>query len=202
MPSAIDVAEYLVRLASRDSGEDRDPISNLRLQKLLYYCQGWHLAVFGEPLFTGRIEAWTLGPVVREVYDHYRDNFDIRPENSVGTLELADRSKKIVEWVWERYKRFSATALKDKTHQEAPWVETRGDLPADARSELEITPEALRAYFLHLYADHLHRQDPRIDPATWVKSDEAFATGQARSAEEILREIRRRRTEGHRVTNQ
>ena len=43
-------------------------VSPLRLQKLLYYCQGWSLALLGRPLFRQPIEAWMNGPVVKDVY--------------------------------------------------------------------------------------------------------------------------------------
>lgn len=54
-----------------------DPLTNMKLQKLLYYAQGWHLALKGDALFDERIEAWPHGPVVPPVYGtfkHYRWN--------------------------------------------------------------------------------------------------------------------------------
>ena len=52
----LDIAnKILARGSSDDSGE---LISNLKLQKLLYYMQGFHLAYFNEPLFEEDIEAW------------------------------------------------------------------------------------------------------------------------------------------------
>lgn len=194
MPQAIDVAEYLVHLAASEAGEDRDPICNLRLQKLLYYAQGWHLAAFGRVLFAGRVEAWTHGPVVKEVYPVFKGQYDIQLTRAAELISLPDEAKKFVRWVWERYKGDSASALRTKTHQEAPWLDARGDLPADAWCDREITPESMRAYFLPRYIAYLRRQDARIDPAAWKKSAEDFAAGRARPAEEILREVRSRRT--------
>ena len=66
MTHALNVARYLIKLAG--SGAERDPLTNLRLQKLLYHAQGWHLAVFGRPLFPDQLEAWPQGPVVPDVY--------------------------------------------------------------------------------------------------------------------------------------
>ena len=43
-------------------------IGALKLQKLLYYCQGHHLAATGEPLFTEAIKAWDNGPVVGQLW--------------------------------------------------------------------------------------------------------------------------------------
>src|SRR5438552_2691079 len=69
MASYLDVARYFVQLAGE--GEDGDPLTPMRLHKLLYYAQGWALAVLGKPLFTGRFEAWVHGPVLRDLYPQF-----------------------------------------------------------------------------------------------------------------------------------
>ena len=56
MLSAQDIADYLLAFVNRDEGE---LLSNLKLQKLLYYAQGFYLALYDKPLFEDRIEAWT-----------------------------------------------------------------------------------------------------------------------------------------------
>lgn len=61
---ALDVAKYFLFLArNREAG---DTISNLKIQKMLYYAQGYSLALFNKPLFDDRIEAWKHGPVVKK----------------------------------------------------------------------------------------------------------------------------------------
>ena len=69
MPSAVDVARYFLAQSDDDAG---DIISNLKLQKLLYYAQGVTLALTGKPLFSDPIEAWQHGPVVPSVYRLYK----------------------------------------------------------------------------------------------------------------------------------
>ena len=71
MMPAHDVAKYFVSLVDEEAG---DSISNLKLQKLLYYAQGAHLALRDEPLFGEPIEAWTHGPVVPSVYRQYKQH--------------------------------------------------------------------------------------------------------------------------------
>jgi uncharacterized phage-associated protein len=66
--NASEVANYLVA-SFRDAG---DPLTNLKLQKLLYYAQGWYLAIHDEALFDERIEAWPRGPVVPPVYGSFK----------------------------------------------------------------------------------------------------------------------------------
>lgn len=71
---ALDIAKKLIKLADYDTANGGDNLTNLRLQKLLYYEQGYHLAQFGTPLFDEQIEAWMYGPVVPSVYEHYHSN--------------------------------------------------------------------------------------------------------------------------------
>ena len=69
MHTAFSVAKYFLFLSDEEAG---DTISNLKLQKLLYYAQGFHLALNDSPLFAESIEAWTHGPVVPVVYQLYK----------------------------------------------------------------------------------------------------------------------------------
>ena len=69
MLSCFDVAKYFATLVESDAG---DSISNLKLQKLAYYAQGFHLAMYDTPLFPERIYAWAHGPVVEELYHAYK----------------------------------------------------------------------------------------------------------------------------------
>ena len=70
---ALDIANKILAKASSNPNEE-DLISNMKLQKLLYYQQGFHLAYFGTPLFDEEIEAWMYGPAVPGVYEHFKGN--------------------------------------------------------------------------------------------------------------------------------
>ena len=71
MISAKTLAEYLIYLNYEIQGQDAD-ITPMKLQKLLYYCQGYSLALTGKPIFYEEIEAWKNGPVVESVYQEYK----------------------------------------------------------------------------------------------------------------------------------
>ncbi len=146
MATALDVAKYLIQLAS--SGSEPDPLTHLRLQKLLYYAQGWSLAQRNKPLFTERIEAWANGPVVRVVYPAFADcGFEAIDPKRGGPGDLTEEERAFVRDVWEAYKGYSATALREMTHGEAPWKDARGDLgPAD-KSRCEIPRSAMKHFF-------------------------------------------------------
>ena len=66
---ATSIGDYLVCFG-RDVG---DPLTNLKLQKLLYYAQGWFLAKNRRTLFGEPLRAWVRGPVVYEVWAKFRN---------------------------------------------------------------------------------------------------------------------------------
>lgn len=195
MPRAIDIARYLIRLASPTESEDADCLCTMRLQKLLYYAQGWHLGATGQPLFGETIEAWKHGPVVRVVYPVFKGYpLAIPPAEGREDDALTDQTKEFLRAIWKQYGGFSGTALRNMTHRERPWIDARGDLPEDAHSDEEITQHSMRDYFLPRYVAQLKKSDPRVSLAAWKTSAEAVASGQASTAGDIRRELRDRRS--------
>ena len=122
-PSASDVAQYFLSLVDEDEG---DFISNLKLQKLLYYAQGMHLAMFDEPLFDEHIEAWAHGPVVRKVYDEYAIcGANPIPRPSELNLEMLDQDMRdFLDEVYSVFGQYDAWKLREMTHEEPPWRDT------------------------------------------------------------------------------
>jgi uncharacterized phage-associated protein len=182
MADPIHVARYLLQLASREA--EAEPITQMRLHKLLYYVQGWSLAQRGEPLFAGRIEAWTHGPVVRQVYPAFADFGDAPIAPPAGEVELNAADRAFVESIWESYKMHSATRLRAMTHRERPWRETRGGLSDAEKSDSEI-PQDLMAEFFHdefaqhqvpgLELDRIRRAEQDIAAGRYVELDDVFA---------------------------
>lgn len=146
--TAAEVARYLLWRIAQERPEDPDYLTNLKLQKLLYYVQGWHLAETGRPAFADEIQAWREGPVVPSVYQVYRA-LGKRPIVDVpeDAPQLDEQVRAVVESVWQRYKNYSAFHLSDLTHDESPWQAARGDLPATAQSNAPITLGQLSAEF-------------------------------------------------------
>jgi uncharacterized phage-associated protein len=66
MLKAKDVAEWFINWAASD--EESSDLTNMKLQKVLYYAQGHHVGQYGKPLFGDQIEAWSHGPVVASVW--------------------------------------------------------------------------------------------------------------------------------------
>lgn len=119
----LDVANELLRLAENE--DDGDLMTNLKLQKMLYYQQGFHLAYFGTPLFDEDIEAWMYGPVVPKVYDAYeqygRNGIESNPQKEV---EMEPLEWRLFLKVYDIYGQYSAIGLMNMTHNEPTWINT------------------------------------------------------------------------------
>jgi len=123
MSKAIDVSLLFLKWAYSDG----DVITNLKMQKLLYYAQAWHLVYFDKPLFNENIKAWDLGPVIPSVYNEYKE-FGASPiiieikeqiENNYDVHTL-----KFLLAVYGNYIKYSAHELVNITHNEKPWIES------------------------------------------------------------------------------
>lgn len=148
MTTALQVARHLVQIACADE----DPLTHLRLQKLLYYVQGWSLAIRNRPMFADRIEAWVHGPVVPAVWQKFTKHGRqvILPDQERAAVGLTPGEQDFVARVWDAYKDFSAFRLRAMTHNEPPWKKARRGLPSDHYSGEEITQQFLREYFSSL----------------------------------------------------
>lgn len=139
-----DLADWFVRRADLESG---DAMTHLKLQKLLYYAQAWHLANYNRRLFDEDLKAWTHGPVVPSVWHKYR-NFGwdiIQPAKTAA--KVADATASFLENVYNIYGKYSGKALEDLTHDELPWKEARGDLPIQAKSTTPISDKTMRDFY-------------------------------------------------------
>jgi len=115
----------------------------LKLQKLLYYAQGFHLALFNKPLFDDKIEAWKHGPVVRSVYRVYSQNKASFIKKTKIDQEMYSRSTQLfLNEIWRVYGQFSGWKLRELTHNEPPWKN------AFAKGQnTVISHESLRKFF-------------------------------------------------------
>ena len=118
-------------------------ITNLKLQKLLYYVQAICLMAFNKKAFSSKILAWSYGPVVSEVYNQYKENHanGIKSEKSVKKISAG--LYRIIDEVVNSYGSMDATKLIDFTHEEEPWIETKN-------SE-EINIDSIKRYFDKVY---------------------------------------------------
>ena len=142
-PSAIEISKYIIRFFQKRE----DPITNLKLQKLLYYVQGWYLGLYEEELFSKDFQAWINGPVVPEVFQQYKDNRWNPIVNEVEEVKISDDIKKHVDEVLEVYGGDTGWALEMRTRRETPWINARGGIPADESSNNIISKESMKLFF-------------------------------------------------------
>ncbi|MBF0176496.1 MAG: SocA family protein [Magnetococcales bacterium] len=139
--TCLNVANYFLSLADEEAG---DLISNMKLQKLVYYAQGFHLAMFDKPLFAEPVAAWTHGPVIPLLYQKFKE-FGSGPIPRPERV-LADRFPKelcdFLNEVYNEYGQYDAWKLRNLTHEEPPWRETYNREPGGC-----IPLDAMKDYF-------------------------------------------------------
>jgi len=125
--------------------EGAEFISNLKLQKLLYYAQGCFLAVNNRPLFEDPIVAWQHGPVVESVYHEYKSNGanGIHFEDDFDFSVFTSEENELLQEVYDIFGQYSAWKLRNMTHEETPWKST---LPNTV-----IPQDAIKEYFKQEY---------------------------------------------------
>lgn len=139
--SAENIAEwFLNKNRIQMNFEDSEYITNLKLQKLLYYAQGTYLAKKDEPLFNDNFLAWEHGPVIRKIYDKYKSNgSDGIRYNEDFKIDIDEETERILEEVYNEYGQYTAWKLRNMTHEESPWKTT-------PRNEV-ISKEKIKDYF-------------------------------------------------------
>ena len=107
--------------------EDTDDISNMKLQKLLFYAQSAFLAIKGEALFDNKILAWQHGPVIKEVYEKYKDkgNQGIIEYDENNLKDISKEDNDLLIDVYNLFGEYSAWGLRNLTHSENPWKSTK-----------------------------------------------------------------------------
>ena len=136
----INVVKFFLKLQESDS-DSGDVITNLKAQKLLYYAQGISLAKTGKALFDDDFVAWQHGPVVPALYRTLKQfgSSQIELPDDLDLDKFDDEQMDILISVYKTYGQYSAWKLRDMTHQEEPWKNTRID-------EI-ISKEAIQNFF-------------------------------------------------------
>jgi uncharacterized phage-associated protein len=138
--SVHDVAAYIL---SKQGG-----MSAMKLQKLCYYSQAWHLVWDEEPLYPERIEAWANGPVTYALFDEHRGQFSVGGSWKRGNVaNLTPSQRETIDIVLANYGKLSGQELSALTHSEGPWRDARRGLPDTTRSSAEITHEAMADFY-------------------------------------------------------
>lgn len=141
MAQFLDVAKYIT--------EKMGEISAMKLQKLMYYSQAWHMAWEDEELFIEDFQAWANGPVIPELYQKHKGMFKVSSElfSSANSSLLLDEERESVDEVLGYYGEKSAQWLSSLTHQEAPWLDARDGYEIGERCEVIISKASIHEYY-------------------------------------------------------
>ena len=146
MYNALSVAHYIINYCN----EQGRGISNLKLQKILYFVQAEFLVSTpnNRPCFKDRIEAWDFGPVIPNVYHQYKFfGSSIIPSGINDALapyfeEISLDDQVMIDSIVDNASRYTTSQLVQITHNQAPWKNAyrRG-------FNNEITNKAILDYF-------------------------------------------------------
>lgn len=153
--NVLDVSRYIINYSNaKDYG-----ISNLKLQKILYFVQAYFLIQTGFPCFKEKIEAWDFGPVIPVAYRAFKGfaSTDIPTINSYIAYDkhkiweteriefnegcIDNKDKVLIDKVVDKFSEYSATDLVKLTQHQKPWID------AINSERAEITKESILEYF-------------------------------------------------------
>lgn len=134
---ALDVANTFIQLGLNN----HRPITHMQLQKLLYYAQGWYLALVNEPLFNEEFKKWPFGPVCPPVYNKLKRIGGAPITSYIPKAQYIEDQDtcKYLKKIWDIYGKHSGPQLMLLSHSEAPWI--------NACDYELISKDSLIAYF-------------------------------------------------------
>jgi uncharacterized phage-associated protein len=158
-----------------------------KLHKLLYYCQGHHLAAFGEPLFRETVSAWDMGPVVGTLWSEEK-----RGERPLVNTALTEAQLNTIGYVISRYGALTGKDLENLTHSEPPWQLADARRSPGGRARIERG--WMREYFRTSGAAGADQEDAPLDSAMvaeWLRDADRRRRGpvQPDSPDEVRRRI-------------
>ena len=175
MIDCLNAARYFIMRAYEDGLEAE--MTNMKVQKLLYYAQSLHLALYNEPLFEAEIQAWRYGPVCPPAYKFYSEfeakQLPIPQQESL--LQLPSEKKELLEEIWEYFGGYHAYGLSDMTHVEFPWKKARKGLPPQASSTEPILLNDMKELG-YQKLDRIERDRPAYELAMSETVNNAFAS--------------------------
>ena len=133
------------------------PMSHLKLQKLVFYCDAYHLAYFGEELVDDQFEAWVHGPVSRKLYNSLKDKSILYSDIAYSPIkgidedklfaELSSDQQSLLKEVLDTLSSWTALELERATHREKPWIDARGNISIAEKSNAIISKEEMMSFY-------------------------------------------------------
>lgn len=141
-----DVAYFFLNIVDRDSGSTITP---LKLQKLLYYAQGYYLARNNKELFKEDFQAWAHGPANPEIYRKYK-NYEYSSIDSPSKDDVPIFKENLIDFlyvIWNTFGIYDGKYLEDLTHEEEPWINARKGYKPGEKCEVVISKNSMKKFF-------------------------------------------------------
>ena len=131
--------------------------TNLSFEKLnilLYYCQGWHLALNNKNLFEEDFTGGVFGPIIISLYDYYK-NKDIKltsyrqTVSYISDFKISKDLKSHIDEVLEIYENYTMSMLTNMIRHEFPYINSRKKLKSSERGKNIILKSDMKRYFLN-----------------------------------------------------
>ena len=170
MANVFDVADFFIKTTNQS--ED-DQITNLKLNKLLYYAQGVSLARTGKPMFNDALEAWQYGPVVPTVYRKYKvcGKQPIPSSGDVDRNLFTEEEFNILLDVMRELGQYTGSALVSFTHQPGtPWDNAR--ISGCRLLSEEVLKEYFTSHPVPSYTEKITAERVEKLPADWYDPNE------------------------------
>ena len=147
---SIALANYVLARAGK--------MEHLKLQKLLYYMEAYHLAYFDASLIDDHFEAWMHGPVSRKVWNHFKkpsavyNLVSVPTDRAPGYIRFFERTltptqQELLQDVLKNYGKDSSYQLECQTHNETPWVEARAGVPPTDVCKNDISKDTMKNFY-------------------------------------------------------
>jgi uncharacterized phage-associated protein len=160
--NALDMAHYILKYASTK----QIPVTNLKLQKLLFFCHGWYLVSKGSLLFTESFEAWPKGPAIYDVWSAFKE-FGKNPIAIFPNDIDLDGNEEMMNGILDLYTPIDEWVLVRMSHGKS-WNAARGNLPPNAHSRSRIKSDFVQLEFRELAAE---RKAITADPEDGPEDD-------------------------------
>lgn len=151
----LDLAYWLISKSQHLDGDD-EPFDALRVQKLLYFSEGWFLAHYDCRLWTESFEAWSRGPALPSIWKHFQDHPEelVSPPDHFDSLSLLQRFSSffdeeavgLLEDIFETYTAMSPSTV-ECLSQDVAWRQARGPIEPEVRCHTPLSKETIQADF-------------------------------------------------------
>lgn len=160
MYSSLVIASQLVNKSIAEG----KPVTQMKLQKMVYIAHGLHLAIHGEKLINEHFSAWKFGPVIPQIYNFYR-GFGSQPITTPTRLELysgvkvesnldvlCESAEQVIEMTWNITKNVDALKLSNWTHlPDSPWYKAFNEAGCVDFCDATIKNDEIKRYFTKVF---------------------------------------------------